>query len=65
MKILLKIVLIAGVLLSNLYGIDNVETTEHHVKIIPNNVKYNVPYIAQNDRKSCATISLAMAISYL
>lgn len=43
---------------SSFVGIDIAE------KNIPNRVKLNVVYIPQNDKKSCATTSIAMAISY-
>lgn len=63
-KVFLKSLIVIGTLLSTLYGIDNVVILEEHAENLPNNVKRNVPYIPQNDNYSCATTSMAMAISY-
>lgn len=43
---------------------DNERAVPNHTKNVPNRVKLNVVYIPQNDAKSCATTSIAMAISY-
>ncbi|NGX63992.1 MAG: hypothetical protein KR126chlam6_01416 [Candidatus Anoxychlamydiales bacterium] len=39
-------------------------TPKERIRPIPSNIKINVVYIPQNDNKSCATTSIAMAISY-
>jgi uncharacterized protein YvpB len=45
-------------------SIVDVTTSEKHTVSLPNRVKLQVVYIPQNDTISCATTSIAMAISY-
>ncbi len=63
-KFFLKCLILVGTSLSVLYGMDNKEIKEQHEINIPNNITFNVHYIPQNDNYSCATTSMAMAISY-
>lgn len=55
-----------GIFISNLHGQNNRLNFHNKCQVdkVPNRVKINVVYISQNDKKSCATTSLAMAISH-
>ena len=56
-RLFLKSLVLVGISLSVLCAANN-------DKYNSNNAKLDVVYIPQNDKKSCATTSCAMAISY-
>ena len=50
---------------SNFAKIKGIDPSEIPSGVIPKIYKNEVAYIPQNDSKSCATTSIAMALSYL
>lgn len=65
-RVLGSIVFTLSVLLTSCidYPISGIKIDEIDVQNLPQFVRLNVPHISQNDNYSCATTSLAMAISY-